>query len=96
MRSIDNDFYRSLEWKRCRDAYMKKANHLCERCMAEGIYEPAKIVHHKIYLNSENVNDPSIAFNFDNLEALCEAHHNREHFKDERRYRILPNGELEF
>lgn len=75
---------------------MKKVNHLCERCKAEGIYEPARIVHHKIYLNESNYRDPSIALNFDNLEALCDLHHNREHHKEERRYKVLPNGELEF
>ena len=96
MRSIDNEFYRSVTWKRCRDAYMQKVNHLCERCLAQGIYEPARIVHHKIYLNESNVNDPSIAYNFDNLEALCSRHHNEEHLRQERRYTISPSGELEF
>lgn len=98
MRSIDNDFYRSTEWERCREAYLQKVNHLCERCKAKGIYEPAKIVHHKIYLNKENVTDPSVSLNFDNLEALCASCHNQEHFADEteRRYQIGKNGELIF
>lgn len=98
MRSIDNDFYRSTEWERCREAYLQKVNHFCERCKAKGIYEPARVVHHKIYLTKENYRDPAIAFGFDNLEALCQDCHNKEHFADEaeRRYQIGKNGELIF
>jgi hypothetical protein len=33
--------------------------------------QPAEIAHHKIYLTAENVTDPDIALNPDNLEALC-------------------------
>lgn len=96
MRSIDNDFYRSTEWERCREAYLQKVNHFCERCKAKGIYEPARVVHHKKYLNKENVTDPSVSLNFDNLEALCSSCHNQEHFKQERRYQIDEDGNLTF
>ena len=50
-KSIDRTFYCSREWEVCREAYLQKVNHLCERCKAKGIYDPANIVHHKIYLN---------------------------------------------
>lgn len=93
-RSVDQEFYQSKAWRRCREAYMTKVNHLCERCRAEGVFEPARIVHHKIYLTKENVKDPSVSLNFDNLEALCERHHNQEHFKQERRYEIAADGSL--
>lgn len=97
-KSIDRTFYCSREWEVCREAYLQKVNHLCERCKAKGIYEPAKIVHHKIYLNKENFTDPSVSLNFDNLEALCAMHHNLEHFGDKResRYHIDENGNLIF
>lgn len=97
-KSIDRAFYCSREWELCREAYLQKVNHLCERCKAKGIYEPAKIVHHKIYLNKENFTDPSVSLNFDNLEALCAMHHNLEHFggKQESRYHIDENGNLIF
>lgn len=97
-KSIDRAFYCSREWELCREAYLQKVNHLCERCKAKGIYEPAKIVHHKIYLNKENFTDPSVSLNFDNLEALCQDCHNREHFKDDksRRFTITEDGRLEF
>ena len=59
---------------------MKKVNGLCERCLAKGYIVPAKIVHHKIYLNEENFGDPEVMLSFDNLEALCLECHNKEHF----------------
>lgn len=33
--------------------------------------KPADVVHHKIPLNEENVNDPDISLNPDRLMALC-------------------------
>lgn len=95
MRSIDNTFYKSKEWSNCRDTYIKEHT-LCERCLANGLIVPAKIVHHKIHLNSTNVSDPSISLNHDNLESLCMECHNREHFHKEVSSRwSYSNGELQ-
>ena len=66
---------------------MSYRNHLCERCLKEGRITPADIVHHKKHLTPENYRDPAISLNFDNLEALCFEHHNKEHFKKEQRRR---------
>ena len=95
MRSIDRSFYESPEWRRCKAEYLKKANLLCERCLAKGLYVPAKIVHHKIHLSAENYGDAHIMFGFDNLEALCQACHNDEHGKDngKNRWKFV-DGEL--
>lgn len=93
MKSIPHSFYNSPEWKSCQALYMDSVNHLCERCKRQGLFNPAKIVHHKRYLTRENFKDPSIAYGFDNLEALCLDCHNKEHFKGERRYKII-GGEL--
>ena len=78
-RSIDSSFYNSPEWRRCKEAYLKSVNHLCEVCLAKGIYTPAQIVHHKIFLNSDNFGDPEIMFGFDNLLAVCIPCHNDIH-----------------
>ena len=67
-------FYKSKAWHRTRSAYKNKVFGLCERCHGVG-----KIVHHKIHLTPENINDPAIALSFDNLEYLCQDCHNREH-----------------
>jgi hypothetical protein len=37
-------------------------------------------VHHKIYLNESNIDDPNITLSHDNLELVCHDCHNREHF----------------
>ena len=58
---------------------MKSRAYLCERCMQEGRYKPAEIVHHKVYLTPENINNPAITLNWDNLEALCRDCHEAEH-----------------
>lgn len=74
-------FYNSKEWKKCREAYKKKVNGLCERWLKEGKYVPGDEVHHKIYLTPENINNPEITLNWDNLELLCASCHSKEHNK---------------
>ena len=58
---------------------MTKQSYICERCG-----DPATICHHRKHLDGMNVNDPSIALSFDNLEALCQDCHNKEHFSSDR------------
>lgn len=87
MRSIDSKFYKSQEWKRCRDSYAKSKSYLCERCLKAGRYTPGTIVHHKKHLNKANVLNPEIALNFENLELLCQRCHNAEHFESKREIR---------
>lgn len=70
-------FYESKQWKQCRESYLISQDYICERCMS-----PAKIVHHKTYINPININDPNITLSWDNLEALCQDCHNREHMMD--------------
>ena len=67
-------FYNGKAWTRCRDAFMKSKYYICERC---GV--AALIVHHKEYITPENINNPEITLNWNNLEALCIDCHNREH-----------------
>jgi 5-methylcytosine-specific restriction protein A len=71
-------FYKSKMWHECREAYIQSVFGLCER---RGCGEVGDIVHHKIKLTADNINDPKITLNFDNLELLCLKHHNQEHFK---------------
>jgi 5-methylcytosine-specific restriction endonuclease McrA len=67
-------FYNSKRWKHCRQSYFTYRHGLCERCQ-----DPGKIVHHKEYLTTTNINDPMVSLSFDNLELLCQTCHNREH-----------------
>lgn len=93
-REFAGNFYKRQEWKNCRAAYISSVGGLCERCLSNGLYNPAKIVHHKIYLNEDNIKEPSITLNWDNLEALCQDCHNNEHLKSQakRRYIIDADG----
>lgn len=87
-------FYGSRAWKKCRAEYKKKVGGLCERCLAKGRVEAGYIVHHKQYVNPDNIQDPSVLFNFDNLELLCMNCHNEEHGARKKRYRVLPDGRV--
>ncbi|MFT9269709.1 MAG: HNH endonuclease [Liquorilactobacillus nagelii] len=83
-RSISKPFYRSKAWQRCRAGYIKSVGGLCERCLAKGIIKHGYIVHHKRYITEDNIGDPLVTLNWDNLEYLCHDCHNAEHFsKDE-------------
>lgn len=74
MKEYARSFYKSAAWRKCRSSYFSFRHGLCERCLG-----PGKIVHHKEYITPENINDPNITLNFNNLELLCQDCHNREH-----------------
>ena len=51
-------------------------------------------IHHKKELTPENINDPAVALSFDNLELLCDEHHNRQHKAKAKRYTFDAKGNL--
>ena len=69
-------FYNSSQWDKVRRAYKLYRYGLCERCG-----RPGEIVHHKCYISMENIFNPDVTLNFDNLELLCLDCHNKEHSK---------------
>lgn len=79
MKEYAKGFYGSRAWKNCRAAYKAYRGGLCERCLAKGLYNPGVIVHHKIYISPENISNPNITLNWDNLELVCRACHDEEH-----------------
>lgn len=76
MKDYAKKFYKSKEWKKCRDSYFKYKLGICERCGANG-----DIVHHKNYIHPGNINNPEVTLNWENLEVLCQKCHNKEHFE---------------
>lgn len=66
--------YNSAKWKRVRLSYIASVHGLCEECGGAGY-----IVHHKIHLTPQNINDHNIAFGFNNLKYVCKNCHEREH-----------------
>lgn len=67
-------FYKSKAWEDCRFAFLQSKFGLCERCGGA-----ASIVHHKVRLTPQNINNPDVTLNWNNLEALCQECHNEEH-----------------
>jgi len=78
-RDFASAFYTGAAWKQCRASFIAERmavdGGMCMRCHRE----PGYIVHHKIYLGPENIGDPTVALNHDNLEYLCLGCHNDEH-----------------
>ncbi len=76
MKEYAKKFYKSSAWIKCREAYINSlANKMCNRCNRN----PGKIVHHKTAITIDNINNPMVTLNFDNLEYLCQECHNQEH-----------------
>ena len=87
------NFYKTAAWVSVRNAYMKRAGYLCEKCLEKGLIRPGEIVHHKIFLDEKNIKDPQITLNMDNLQLLCRECHADVHEKQEgRRYKVMADG----
>ena len=69
-----HNFYKSDVWHKVREEVILRAKGRCEVCG-----KPGTEVHHKIHLTLDNVDDPSIALNLDNLLLLCKECHNKMH-----------------
>ena len=95
MREFAESFYKSKTWQDCRAAYVKRVGGLCERCLARGMYVPGVIVHHKTHITPNNINDPAVTLNPDNLELLCRDCHGNEHRGFERRWKVDESGRIE-
>ena len=71
-------FYKSKPWQRARYHYIKHREAidggLCEVCREEMGF----IVHHKIWLDDINCNDPEISLNPRNFRYECQTCHNQE------------------
>ena len=77
MKDWAKKFYKSQAWLKCRNAYIRKRvgidGGLCEECKDDLGF----IVHHKEHLTPENVADPEISLNEENLEYVCKACHDQ-------------------
>lgn len=100
MKEYAKSFYKSKQWAECRASYMKSVGGLCERCFRNGLFTPGKIVHHKIHLTPENIGNPHITLDWNNLELVCHNCHNEIHEHDfnrpsrNRRYVIDDDGKV--
>ena len=72
-------FYHSGAWAQCRESYRRYRGGLCERCLKNGIVKAGVDVHHKVHLSIDNIHDPTVTLNWNNLELLCRECHAAEH-----------------
>lgn len=94
MKPYAKEFYTSAAWQQCREAYAKSKKYLCENCLQRGLLTPGEIVHHKINITPENINNPEITLNFKNLRLVCRKCHAEEHKQRDRRYYIDEDGKV--
>ena len=80
-------FYASGPWQRVREYVLRRDRFMCQRCK-----RPADTVHHKVRLTPDNIHDPMISLNPDNLEAICDDCHKAEH-DEERKKAFIMNPE---
>ena len=74
---------------------MKRAGYLCERCLEKGLIRPGEIVHHKIFLDESNINNPEVTLDMNNLQLLCRECHTEVHEKAKgKRYKVLEDGSV--
>lgn len=79
-RAFAKAFYNSLLWQEVRSSVLKRDRYMCQHCRMA----PATEVHHKARLTPDNINDPRISVNPDNLISLCEQCHKQMHRRDRR------------
>ncbi len=70
MKPFAKSFYESTAWRKTRAYVLKRDAGLCVRCGAPGV-----IVHHKVELTPQNIDDPMVSLNEENLETLCRQCH---------------------
>lgn len=68
-------FYDSKAWSEARAYALKRDRYLCQDCKSA----PAEEVHHIEWLTPDNINDPRVSVNPDNLISLCYDCHKARH-----------------
>lgn len=87
-----SSFYTTAIWRKCRASFLKSKGGLCEPCLSKGLIVPATQVHHKTPITPDNIDDPGITLNFDNLLAVCERCHAEQHHR--KRWRCDKQGHV--
>lgn len=87
-------FYKGTAWQACRQQAASRDMHLCQDCLKRGIITPMEEVHHIIELTPDNISDPEVSLNLDNLVSLCRECHQARH-KARKRYKVDEFGRVE-
>ena len=72
-------FYKSKEWQTVRSGYIA-FRRACDGGMCEFCREsPGYIVHHIIELTPENIVNPNVSLDYNNLQFVCKTCHDKIH-----------------
>ena len=88
MKDWAEGFYKSKAWQSCREAAISRDRYLCQDCLQQGRISTAEEVHHIKPLTPENVTDPSISLNLENLVSVCRECHKARHGARQRWYKV--------
>ena len=94
-REFAESFYKSQAWINTRNAYRSSVKGLCEHCLKAGLIKPGVIVHHRVHLTPENINDPTVTLSFKNLKLVCMECHAKEHSNSGRFFFDFNGGIIE-
>lgn len=94
MKPYAEKFYKSQAWQNTRNAYAKSVGGLCEICLSKGIYKAGEIVHHKTHITPDNINDPNITLDWNNLTLVCRECHTELHDRSHKRYKVDALGRV--
>ena len=69
-------FYHSTIWRKTRAQFLNTKHYTCEMCGQVGY-----LVHHKIPLDDNNVDNPKISLDYNNLLCVCKSCHDKIHHR---------------
>ena len=73
-------FYASKRWRGLRDMLVVERHGRCDRCGKDCSDDTSQLIaHHKEHLTDDNLKDPNVAVNPDNIEILCAHCHAIQH-----------------
>lgn len=81
MKEWARSFYHSTPWKKVRESVVRRDRGLCQRCLRLNRVNVGEIVHHITPLTPQNINDPAISLDPENLEYVCKECHEIIHGK---------------
>lgn len=86
-RSNDNSkFYNSWPWRKLRKKFIT-ANPLCKKCLENDVTTSAKFVDHIV-----RIEDGGSKLSEENLQSLCQYHHNQKSGREAHGYKESPGG----
>lgn len=94
MKPYAKGFYKSKAWQSVREFVMSRDARLCQDCLKKGKITTAEEVHHIVEITHDNITDPSITLNPDNLVSLCRECHAARHGARPRRYKVDEFGRV--